>query len=318
MCDSEKELLTAMKLPIAKYRISFSVVKPFKISFMAGSSIRGSFGNTLRKIACMTHLKDCNSCPLHDSCPYTCIFVPPVPEKETIQKFSNIPLGYLLEVPVENEHVYEIGEKFSFNIVLFGYTINHLSLIVFALIKSMQNNIAHGKAVFSTLEHYDSEGNTTVIYQQGDSKISDHDKYLVLPEGANTVSSVRLKFLTPLRLQKDGKICKPETMTARDFLMPLFRRIGLLFEFYTEIHLNLDYGKLGEEFEKIEIFTSMQWKDYFRFSSRQNKKMNIGGYIGELELKNISPIVRQFLDLGMYTHVGKNVTFGLGQFSIIE
>jgi len=60
------------------------------------------------------------------------------------------------------------------------------------------------------------------------------------------------------------------------------------------------------------------WYDWERYSSRQDRRMKLGGFVGEItylgDLKDFLP----FLLLGSYIHVGKGATFGLGKYRIAK
>jgi CRISPR/Cas system endoribonuclease Cas6 (RAMP superfamily) len=62
------------------------------------------------------------------------------------------------------------------------------------------------------------------------------------------------------------------------------------------------------------VKSNTSWYDWERYSNRQQQRMNMGGIVGELvyegELAPFLPLLR----LGMYTHIGKNTTFGLGKY----
>lgn len=44
--------------------------------------------------------------------------------------------------------------------------------------------------------------------------------------------------------------------------------------------------------------------------------MSLGGVVGTIELKNLTPIMKVFLVVGTLTHVGKNGSFGMGKYVI--
>ncbi|GAI89505.1 unnamed protein product, partial [marine sediment metagenome] len=62
----------------------------------------------------------------------------------------------------------------------------------------------------------------------------------------------------------------------------------------------------------------LRWYDWERYSSKQQRWMKSGGFLGHIsfsgELKRFLP----FIKLGEYIHIGKQTSFGLGQYEIIE
>jgi len=91
----------------------------------------------------MTKLEDCKGCPLYRTCPYTNIFETPAPTEHELQKFSQVPNGYIIEPPAWGERLYAEGEKLTFSLVLFGRLIDQLPLIAFAFNSSQYQKIAN-------------------------------------------------------------------------------------------------------------------------------------------------------------------------------
>ena len=102
--------------PIARYRFQFSVTENLHFPDYAGSMLRGAFGRALRKISCMTKQPDCKECPLYRTCPYPAIFETPAPQNHQLQKFSQVPNGYIIEPLGWGEKVYETGETLYFDL----------------------------------------------------------------------------------------------------------------------------------------------------------------------------------------------------------
>jgi hypothetical protein len=58
----------------------------------------------------------------------------------------------------------------------------------------------------------------------------------------------------------------------------------------------------------------LQWKDWTRFSSRQDQEMTLGGVIGEWTLLGDLGELLPWFWLGQWLHVGKNATMGMGRY----
>ena len=59
------------------------------------------------------------------------------------------------------------------------------------------------------------------------------------------------------------------------------------------------------------------WKDWQRYSSRQDRKMSLGGVVGSIELEGLTAFHRTLLAVGQMIHAGKNATFGLGKYRLL-
>ncbi len=110
----------AHSFPLARYRLEWQASTPIHLPDFAGSMLRGAFGHALRQLACMTRQKDCAGCPLLTSCPYPAIFAPPPPSSHALQKFSQIPVPYIIEPPDWGARRIAAGETLAFHLVLIG------------------------------------------------------------------------------------------------------------------------------------------------------------------------------------------------------
>lgn len=300
--------------PIARYRFEFLVTSPINLPDYAGSTLRGTFGRALRRIACMTQEKDCKACPLYQDCAYTNIFEAPAPKEHSLQKFSQIPNGYVFEPPAWGERQYAVGEKLVFHMVLMGDELARLSLIVYALKKAFQRDVAHGTAELDQV-WLESTTGETLVYSSEEPTIAAHNASMRLAPPEQT-AAVKLNFVTPLRLQNNGRILSFDEISAPTFLMALVRRMGLIAEFHFGKKLDVDYSDLRDKSLKSAFQSNLRWAEFTRYSSRQKKLLNYNGLVGGCGLNNIHPDFLPFLQLGTWTHVGKGATFGLGKYLV--
>ncbi len=296
--------------PIARYQFQFQVIQLITLPEYAGSALRGVFGRALRKIACMTKQADCKGCPLYQTCPYTNIFETPAPKQHIVQKFSQVPNGYMIEPLDWGEKVYKKGDIFAFNFVLFGKLINQLPLIAFAFKRALEWNIAKGSAELVDILHLQAE-QAASIFQNGN--IIEHQTNIVIPE--NLPSEMALNLITPLRIQENGKPLREKEISLKRFLITLAKRISLLSEFHYQV-IDLDFEQLIVQIKQIEENKQLHWQDWTRYSTRQQQKMKLGGLIGQWQLKNLPQDWAKLLYIGQWLHCGKNATFGLGQYQI--
>lgn len=297
-------------LPIARYRLHFQVTQPIMLPDYAGSTLRGAFGRALRKMSCMTKLTECKGCPLYRTCPYTNIFETPAPESHHVQKFSQVPNGYIIEPPQWGKKRYEVGETFSFHLVLFGRLIEQLALIVFAFKRAFEHQVANGKATLLDVQHISFNGAESILKK---GKIIYHNSVLPLPK--RLPATLTMQFTTPLRLQENGKTLSVNNVHFSRLLLGLAKRISLLNEFHHH-PIQIDFEQLKQELTQIEDHKQLEWRDWTRYSSRQNQRMQLGGLVGQWHLQHVSPQWASLLYVGQWLHCGKNATFGLGKYEI--
>jgi hypothetical protein len=304
--------------PLARYRFDFTVETPLRLPDYAGSSLRGAFGNALRRITCMTRERDCRPCALYRACPYPQIFETPPPESHSLQKFSQVPNPYVIEPPEWGERTWQPGEPLSFGFVLAGRALAQLPFAVLAWQRAFLHGVGRGDgtAQLARVALLGPKGEETVFTAE-EGRIRTHEAEVALTPASQEQKEIRLIFHTPLRLQHNGAPLGPDRLAARDLLVALVRRIALMAEFHTAQPLRVDFAQLAQQAQTVESRMKLQWRDWTRWSNRQQQKMALGGVVGEWALRgDLAPFL-PFLQLGQWLHVGKNATFGLGRYEII-
>lgn len=308
--------MTSHPLQLARFRLDFTVTEAIRLNDFAGSQLRGAYGHAQKAIACVTRQKDCKDCPLYRSCAHAEIFeTPPPPEGHRLQKFSQVPNPYVIEPPPLGARVYQPGETLSFHYVLMGHARRHLPLAVYAWRRAFQRHegIGGGSAELSGVAYLPPEG--------GEHALLDGDELqspAIQPNPPATLGeSVRLRFATPLRLQKEGRI-QGHAMTARDLLMALARRYWFMAEFHQGVLPVVDFKQLAKKAESIQIDSHLQWREVKRYSTRQRQETPLSGVVGAVELRGELNFFADLLAAGQWLHIGKNASFGLGQYRLEE
>lgn len=310
---------TTSSFPVARYRFEFEVRQPIRLPDYAGSMLRGAFGHALRQLACMTRQKDCAACPLIASCPYPAVFAPPPPTSHRLQQFSQLPVPYVIEPPAWGSRVLAEGETLIFHQVLIGKALQELPLIILAWRRAFARGVGagDGTADLRRVIHCGDAGEHE-IHRPEIGTIATHAQTVVLKatDDSATPGAAVLHFETPLRLQHNGRALPPDKLQARTLLMALTRRASLLAEFHADGPLASDFTKLSTAAALIREEKRLTWLDWTRFSSRQKQKMSLGGVIGTWRLEGPLAPFAPFLQLGEWLHVGKEASFGLGQYQL--
>lgn len=305
------------RLPLARYRLDFAVETPLTLPAFAGSTLRGALGGVLRATACMTKAKTCDACPLLTSCPYAVVFEPRPPATgHPLQDFNQIPRAYVIEPPQWGEKTYEPGETLSFHLVLAGRVVEQLPLILWAFHNGFQRGVGKGDGTGSLARVWHVAGDEAILILDGPSgHIAPHEA-IVPPTPAFTGNAVTLHFDAPLRLQTNGRRATAEEFTPRKLLTTLIRRVALIHEFHGPGSLPLDFKELAALADGQASDKQLRWRDWTRYSSRQQQKMELGGVIGSWKLTGDLVPFLPFLHLGQWLHVGKEAAFGLGGYRL--
>ena len=134
-----------------------------------------------------------------------------------------------------------------------------------------------------------------------------------------SIDGACLQFLTPVRFRKDDSEQK-RLLTSLNFaslMRELLRRLGDLSEAYCD-GSRIDFNLFSPQASAVVTDNSgLSWQDWERYSHNQRFRMKLGGLVGTLSLSgDIEPFM-PYLRLGEWLHVGKNTTFGLGQYKLI-
>lgn len=96
----------------------------------------------------------------------------------------------------------------------------------------------------------------------------------------------------------------------------MMRRTALIYEFQCRTPLGLDFAGLAEAAEGVALASHLTWRDWARYSNRQDRRMSLGGVVGEIRLSNVPFAFTALAACATLAHVGKNSTFGLGRVSL--
>ncbi|MCE1186572.1 MAG: hypothetical protein LWW92_13305, partial [Rhodocyclales bacterium] len=226
-------------ISVARCHFDWRVTRSLRLPEFSGSMLRGAFGHSLRRLACMTRAASCEGCPLLHSCPYPALFAPP-PITHPLQRFSQMPAPYLIEPPPWGRRTLEEGDEFSFSMVLFGRALRELPLITLAWNQAFARGVGAGDGQAKLIAVRQSLAETA--FPPPGTQTSTVERLLHAPnEGSFTApeaqmplipseapSSIRLELLTPMRLQENGRALPPARLNPRILLMALVRRTALI------------------------------------------------------------------------------------------
>jgi hypothetical protein len=304
-------------LPLARYRFHLCATTPLNLPEWPGSVLRGAFGHTLRKLACMTRQKECQGCPLYGTCPYPAIFAPP-PVAHRLQHFSQPPAPYVIEPAGWGARHLAAGESHHFDMVLVGRALRELPLIALAWRHALQGGIGpgDGRAELTAIGQIALDGGEHTVYTPESGNFREHQT--PAPQPPVATDSIALDLLSPLRLQENGRALPPNRLTAEVLLMASVRRASLMAEFHGACAPGWNFSALKIAAAAVDSEKQLKWREWTRRSSRQQKLMQLGGVVGRWTLRgNLAPFLPA-LHLGQWLHIGKETVFGLGRYALIH
>ena len=289
------------------------ILPPYK-----GSTLRGSFGNSLKKVVCALKNKECKECILKEKCVYSYVFeTPPPSDTKIMRKYESAPHPFIIEPPETSQSVFEINSNLPFGLILIGKAIDYLPYFIYAF--SEQGKVGIGKHR-GKFELKNVKNGRTTIYELEEQTIS-KPKIKSLPLKFNFKSSfireeIKLNFLTPTRIIRNEEPLKEINFSV--LIRQLLRRISLVSYFHCGIDITgWDFKKIISEAEKVSVKESnFKWHDWERYSAKQQKRMKLGGFLGEITFEGEIAQFMPLLKIGEIIHIGKGATFGLGKYII--
>ena len=280
-----------------------------------GSAIRGGFGHAFRKVVCAVRKKTCDDCLLEHRCAYSYVFeTPPPTDAEMMSKYPRAPHPFVIEPPDGDKQVYQPGETLEFSLVLIGRGCDYLAYFVYAFEELGNMGLGRGKGKYRIDKVRSGE---EVIYIADTRTLREPVRSTTRVSQGEPAKGLSLSFLTPTRIKYEEQLAPaPEFhMLIRNLL----RRISSLSYFHGGEKLEVDYKGLIERSAKVQaVKKDVRWIDWERYSSRQDERMMLGGFIGEMEFEGDVTEFLPFLRFGELVHIGKATSFGLGKFKIRE
>lgn len=312
-----KYLKVEPMVSIVNLRLTYRALENMNFPIYAGSALRGIFGKALRKVSCLAGRDNCPQCAVRKTCPYAVLF-----ENGNVMSGKNeeIPNPYVIEPMAMGQKSISPGEDFSFNCLVFGKAVEKMSYIILAWVKvgNMGFTTERTRARLMKIEQIGADGNVTLLYDfslpEPQQAYPDPDYAMPLPR---EVSAVRITLKSPLRIHHNGHPIIPARLTAQDFLISLLRRQENLAKSYLDGYFPQDFAALKADTETAVITEAdLHWFDWARYSSRQKKRIALGGIMGTFTLRGNLSSLYPYLRMGEVFHLGKSAVLGMGKYTL--
>jgi hypothetical protein len=297
------------------FRFVIRAAEPLHLPRYKGSTFRGGLGRFFREAVCINPKQDCRECILHKSCAYSYCFETPADDSGNV-RYSNWPHPYVLEPPLEGNGEFQRGERMELQLVLIGRGLGYLPFFILVIELLGKNGIGKGRGRY-ILEQVVSGDGTTVYSGDRRSSLAPFpvcafrelsDRYVgVNPE------NVTVRFLTPARIKHHGHFI--DEINFKVLITNLTRRMSLLSLYHCGEEFNAS-AIIGKSRDIKTSMSDLHWHDWERYSSRQETRMSLGGFIGQVKFEGELGEFLPYLKLGEYLHVGKQTSFGLGKYII--
>ncbi len=304
------------ELPVHRFILSFDAPARRTAPAFAGNAWRGAFGHALRAGACLTGAAQCTGCARKPQCAYAYVFdTPPPPDACSMRLYPNAPHPFVLrELPLPAVR----GAELMLTVI--GRAHRLLPLMVQSLrqaaagahgiagqqleLRAIRQESALGRADWQRIDY--GHGAFTAL------PVSPHVAPAA-PDGA-----VRLQWITPLRVKKEGRSVAASALGFGDVFGALMRRVSMLCTFHGGAPLQAPFAELAALSRQVRMRCEWAPVTQRRFSNRQHQAMPMDGVIGwmEIDAADARPFW-PFLWLGQYVHAGSAATMGLGCYDIV-
>ena len=274
------------------------------------SALRGGMGEMLLRMNCISD-RNCPECEFEDEClvrrtMYSKMKINPpfMSEGDSV--------GYVLECEDYNEEFYD-GEELKFNLILFGNAIVYFSQFLQAFQLLGMNGIGknHSKYVIRSIRNSLNEDLLVdgQIYMKNFKLLTiwDYIEY----RKPKVSDKVRLIFHTPLTLKYRGELQSCFDMEA---ILSAIERRNYILNCFTGV----DCGRLELMDFPAKVYEEVKNRSVQRFSSTQDKKINLKGITGFVDVEGVDELVKLLLIAGELIHIGKNSSFGFGKYTIVD
>ena len=288
-------------LPIVRLSLTFRALDPLQLPDYAGSTWRGAMGQALRRTVCVCPGAECHDCMLRDACWYARLYETPVnPDCRLLAGYRDAPTP-LVPVMRPLGGVRAVGDPLRLELTLFGQGRDAVPFLVRAAQRMAAFGLGRGrgKLVLDDWQLLDDVDGPGGPWQP--------------PE---PWSAVRLRLETPLRLRVANRVLGPGDFTPRPFVTALLRRLSLLACHHGGGNPELDYTALAEQAREMEVLErDLIWFRWARYSSRQQRHIDMDGLLGWIELRP-TPDLWPLLWAGQWLHVGKGASMGMGKYRL--
>jgi len=314
------------KLKIARYRFVLEPIESMSLPPYKGATLRGSFGQAFKRMACSRPRPGgtCKGCPERDHCAYSYVFETPVPpDSEVLRTHESVPRPFVFEPPLDGKTEYSLGDELDFGLVLVGSGIDYLPyfILAFKALGEVGLGRARGRFWLKQVWVRDPLGPwKTLIYDGPSDALRNVEMLAGIAEiewAAEALPSDELSvhFLTPTRLKHDGNMVREPGFHV--LVRALLRRVSSLYYFHCGEQWEADYRGLIELAQTVEIGeAAARWQNWARYSSKQGRRIDMGGLIGKMCYAGPLAGFRPLLVLGSVVHVGKGCVFGNGKYTV--
>lgn len=335
-------------LEIHLLRFVCEVETPLRLPTHKGSALRGAWAEALMSRACpQPWVCRGGGCAMPHGCPIAALVGP---ANEGSSRGKDVPRPYVFEPPIDSRTEYAPGDTLEWRLVLFGKAVDWFPYVVMAV--QLMGERGTGMSVagaggqdrgkFRLREIWATNPLTGMqqrLFSLGERTVQTpalpvtHEQVGLMASHLPT-DRITLHFKTPLRLSQDYRETGGERKLTHDLppFHTLVQRLDGRLRDLTTHYSTLQIAKAtqnsnsarAEEWPRLDIEKAGQvaaegevvWLDLERYSSRQERRLPMGGLRGRVTYRGELGPFLPLLVWGRFTHVGKYAVMGNGGYEI--
>ena len=336
-----------MEGKLAAYHLRYTIraTEALELEQHPGSALRGSLFQALLKRFCVNlDAPECASCPLVQTCPVSALVAP---LRDEFPRGRDVPRPFVVRPPLITASGLETtglrlesGQQVTFGLTLFGKAGKLFPYVVLAAQMMEQNGLGRplrehrwrrGRFALERIEAlHPFTGAQVTLFERNKPQVRSPElaitaEDVVARAAALSSERVSLRFLTPTRLTEHGALVhqpQPGALVRR-----LAERLDALEHEYASIQAQEPASagtqpagrwRVVAEMADLQVISSdARWVDTKSYSSRQQRALPIGGFVGAATFTGtLTPALRELLVWGEVVHVGKNCVKGDGWYQI--
>jgi hypothetical protein len=315
------EVYRLPRIPYLRLRLTLRAQHRATLPVYKGSMLRGAFGHALRRAVCVVGPEQpCESCLLRQSCYQTLLF-DPFHEGWLPAALADVPITprpYIFEPASDARHL-EAGDPLEFDLLLFGRAADLQLYALLACERMAVAGLGRNRAPFR-LERAlcrAPDGTWRAVLEDGRMRGRGSTRPSFPSEEPLSEDRVLLRFTTPTRLRvEDDHV---EATTFPELVEAMARRVFEVAWFHVlDAEIDWNTAPLLAAARRVELVAQdLHWHDWERYNAHQHTLMNMGGFMGTVELAgDLAPFAR-LLRAAEVLHVGRGTPFGLGRVEVV-
>lgn len=297
-------------IPVLPLRFRFRAREALRLPPYPGSLWRGALGARLRQDACITGAPGCEGCGVRLRCAYGRLYEPPAQGDAPglAGRFRDPPRPYVIS-PAHAGGDHAAGEALTTDVTLVGRGAGDALALQRAAARLELNGVALELTAADALP------------PAGDPPVALATAAVPRPWPIPVPPApgrARLTLEHPLRLRHEGQYLDAKDFSFEIMFTTVLRRISGLAATVTDAPIDCDFATLKAHAANAVTVPSsdLRWFDWSRSSSRQGRRVPMGGLVGSFTVSGDLAPLWPWLWTGQWLHVGKGAVMGMGRYRI--